>query len=309
MVKQCDLMQWFTDRQFHFAELALTGIDNQPVLAINSPEMADEEICLFHRGISNGDHYFERLDEWVRRCTAERKALPVVRFADGEYAFYNLDMHCNGLYRQAESVAAIQRAIPLHQEALQYLTTTGVMAPLIFPGNLARKPEGFFYFLKKLKESSSAVTFMTFLFENGIELNSRCYVPFYVVYAWLSSMVFARLVDRKRVCILNSEWSEEACARWFSNLSSRPDFAFVRIPAEYVATRWEAMREGVLNRIPADADICLVGAGIGALPICVDVARRFSVPAIDAGHVLNMMNDRVDKSNGARLYTLWKNRG
>jgi hypothetical protein len=37
------------------------------------------------------------------------------------------------------------------------------------------------------------------------------------------------------------------------------------------------------------------------------VAKRFSIPAIDAGHVLNMMNDRVDKSNGARLYTLWKN--
>jgi hypothetical protein len=45
---------------------------------------------------------------------------------------------------------------------------------------------------------------------------------------------------------------------------------------------------------------------VGALLVCADVARTFSIPAIDAGHILNMMNDRVGKSNGARLYTLRK---
>jgi hypothetical protein len=63
----------------------------------------------------------------------------------------------------------------------------------------------------------------------------------------------------------------------------------------------------ILNKIPAGTDLCIVGAGVGALLICKDVAERSSIPAIDAGHVLNMMNDRVDKSNGARLYTLRKN--
>ena len=68
------------------------------------------------------------------------------------------------------------------------------------------------------------------------------------------------------------------------------------------------MKEDVLGKIPADADICLVGAGVGALPVCVDAAMRLSAPAIDAGHILNMMNGREDKSNGMRLYTLWKER-
>ena len=57
--------------------------------------------------------------------------------------------------------------------------------------------------------------------------------------------------------------------------------------------------------IPQDVDLCLLGAGIGALLACVDVAETFNVPAIDAGHVLNMMNAREDKSNGARMYTIW----
>ena len=307
MVKIDDLDEWFESRQFHFAKLALTGMDNKPVLEINRPEMADEEICLFHRDVSSGDAYFERLHERIRQCVAGRQAMPVVRFADGEYAFYNQDLHCNGLYQQAESVGAIQKAMPFHRDALQYLSVTGIMTPLIFPGNIGRKAKGFFSFLGKFRTPSSAETFLTFLSESPIELNSHNYLPFYVVYAWLTSAVFARLMDRKKICVLNSEWNRDACIRWFDHFSSHPDFSFVQIPAEYVATRWASMRDGILNQVPSDTDFCLVGAGVGALLVCVDVAKRFSIPAIDAGHVLNMMNDRVDKSNGARLYTLWKN--
>ena len=82
--------------------------------------------------------------------------------------------------------------------------------------------------------------------------------------------------------------------------------AFVELPPEYVATRWPRQRAAVLPRIPGDTELCIVGAGIGALPVCVDVATQRSIPALDAGHALNMMNDRVDKSNGARLFSLWK---
>jgi hypothetical protein len=37
--------------------------------------------------------------------------------------------------------------------------------------------------------------------------------------------------------------------------------------------------------------------------VCADIGRRFSIPALDAGHALNMMNDMEKKSDGARLYT------
>ena len=96
------------------------------------------------------------------------------------------------------------------------------------------------------------------------------------------------------------------CTQWFAQFSSHPDIIFTEIPDSYVATLWESMKENVLSRIPSNIDLCLVGAGIGSLLVCVDVANRFSIPAIDAGHVLNMMNGREDKSNGPRLYTIHK---
>jgi hypothetical protein len=76
------------------------------------------------------------------------------------------------------------------------------------------------------------------------------------------------------------------------------------MPDSYVATRWASMREGVLARVPADSDLFLVGAGVGALNVCVDLSRRFSIPAVDAGHVLNLMNDLENKSAGPRLFTI-----
>lgn len=63
--------------------------------------------------------------------------------------------------------------------------------------------------------------------------------------------------------------------------------------------------ENLENDTP-DTELGLVGAGVGALLICVDVAERFAIPAIDAGHILNMMNGRLDKSKGSRLYTMRK---
>ncbi|MBU0574867.1 MAG: hypothetical protein KJ704_01300, partial [Proteobacteria bacterium] len=216
---------------------------------------------------------------------------------------------CNGLYRQAESVGAIRRAMPLHIDALRRLAAGGKMAPLIFPGNIGReKKRRVLSLFRRSVGGASAVSFLNFLHDNGIELTGENYLPFYAVYAYLTSEIFARLVDGRKLCILNADCNPEACREWFARIASRPEIVFAKIPHEYVATQWEAMREDVLARIPRDADLCLAGAGVGALPICVDVAARFSIPVVDAGHVLNMMNGREDKSKGLRMYTLRKSR-
>ena len=292
--------------RFHFKKLLMKDIDNEPVLKMNTPQMADEEICLFHQDVLTGDDYFTILHHKISRGLLERKTAPVVRFADGEYAFYNYDLGCNGLYRQAETIDAIKKAMPSHITALKKMAATGTLAPLIFQGNSTRKKKGVFKLFLSSKEESSASTFLKLLFHNEIELTAENYTPFYVVYAYLTSEDFIRLVDHKKVCILNSEFNRDSCSTWFDRFSSHPDLSFVETPAEYVATRWEFIKKDILKQIPPDTDICIVGAGIGALMICVDVAERFSIPAIDAGHVLNMMNDKVNKSNGARLYTIRK---
>ena len=235
--------------------------------------------------------------------------MPIVRFADGEYAFYRHSLDCNGLYRQAENTAAIRRAMPGHIEAMRTLTSRGRIAPLVFPGNTREKERGFLSFLRKSKNDESAIGFLDFLAAGGIEITGGNYVPFYAVYAYLVTDRFAKLLDGRSVCIINSDFDEKACEAWFRQFSSAPRISHAPIAAEYVATRWDSMRDGVLSNIPTDVDFCLVGAGVGALQVCVDAAERFSIPAIDAGHVMNMMNGRVDKSGGPRLYTLWKEGG
>lgn len=305
MVMPASFSRWMEKGGFRFARLEISGIDNGTVLEKNRPEMAEEEICIFHRDVVSGDAYFDHLHRRVEVALRERKPLPIVRFADGEFAFYAGSMECNGLYRQAESTEHIRASLPYHIDALRRLSLVGLLAPLFFRGNIVPRRRALKDLLRGRKPFSAA-TFLDFLLGSGIVVDATNYLPFYTVYAWLSSPHFACLVDGRRICILNAGWDAEACRRWFGSRQSEPHLTFVDIPDEYVATRWPSLKNTILARIPANTDLCLAGAGVGALPLCVDVAELLSITAIDAGHVLNMMNDRLDKSNGDRLYTLWK---
>lgn len=295
-----------SEGMFRFDRLNISGIDNEPVFKLNVPEMVEQKTCLFHRDIDSGNAYMDILHETFRRGLADGRSVPVVRFADGEYAFYGRSLQCNGLYKQAESVRAIKRVLPSHVDALRRLSRTGRIAPLIFPGNILPEKRKAFSFFRRSKQSVSASEFLDFLAQNQILLDRDNYIPFYVVYAYLTSKPFAQLMNGKKICVVNSEYNGDECLRWFEKFSSRPILSSVEIPESYVATQWPSMKEQVLNSIPGDTDLCLVGAGVGALLACVDIAEKLSIPAIDAGHVLNMMNGREDKSKGPRLYTLWK---
>ena len=288
--------------QFRFARLEIEGIDNEPVFAINAPGQREEEICLFHNSVPSGDAYMEQLAERIQAGINNHSPLPIVRFADGEYAFYSGSLKCNGLYQQAESVAAIKAAFPAHVEALRYLAESGVIAPLVFPGN-TRERIGLSALFRKKDGKDWAIRFLQFLANNHIKLTQTNYIPFYCVYSYLSSNRFAQAVDGKTVCIVNSDFNAEACAAWFERAGSHPKLVHVPIPDSYVATQWDSMREEVFRNVPGNPDCFMVGAGVGALQVCVDVAQRFSAPAIDSGHILNVMNDLERKSQGPRLYT------
>lgn len=291
---------------FRFERLAFKDVENSPVFDYHSYEISDQEICLFHRNISNGNQYFHALHDLIRQGMSLKKSTPVVRFADGEYAFYDYSLHCNGLYQQAESVESIKNATPAHIEALEILSRSGRLAALIYPGNVHLKKKGLFSFFCKPKGDNSALKFIDFLYDHNIELTNENYLPFYVVYAYLTSEAFGNLVNGKKICVISSKCNITACTQWFAKFSSYPDIVFVEIPDSYVATRWKSVKEKILNQIPSDIDFCLIGAGVGSLLVCVDVAEKFSIPTVDAGHVVNMMNGREDKSGGPRLYTIHK---
>jgi hypothetical protein len=291
---------------FGFRRLWLEGIDNEPVKRRYGPRMTKQEICLFHRDVAYGDDYLNMLHTFVCEAMDEKKAAPVVRFADGEYAFYGNSLKCNGLYRQAESVAAIKKSMPRHMEALKTLNQVGKLAPLICLDNVPVKKKAFLSRFRKSKGDDEGVKFVNFLDANKIHLTYNNYVPFYVVYAYLTSKFFFEIVDRVKICIISSQCRMDLCRQWFAQRSSWPDITFIAIPDSYVATQWGAIKKDVLARVSSDAGLCLVGAGIGALLVCVDVALEFGIPTIDAGHVLNMINDFGKKSIEPRLYTLYE---
>jgi len=294
---------WNRDGEFRFDRLSVPGIDNSKVVDMFGPGMREQEYCLFHKDVVDGGGYVGTVAESVLSGMRDRKGTPVVRFADGEYAFYSESLRCNGLYEQAESVEAVRAAIPAHAADLRYVEETGILAPLVFPGNVGPVRRRFPAFWKR-RGDDGAIRFLEFLHRYGVRLTRTNYVPFYVVYAYLTSRAFASAVDGKKVCILNSDIDVASCVAWFAALSSRPSLVPVPIPASYVATRWDSMRDEILRAVPPETDLCLVGAGVGALRVCADLSRRFSIPALDAGHALNMMNDMEKKSMGPRLYTI-----
>lgn len=299
------LDQLIKNKLFYFNRLHIAEIDNEPVAKIFSESILEQEICLFADKVDSGDEYCRLLHQKIINAMQNRQPLPVVRFADGEYAFYKYTLACNGLYNQAESVQAIRNSMPQHMAAIAYVAAQGLLAPLVFPGNASTKPRGFLSFLRK-KLDSSAVDFLDLLESAGISLTRDNYMPFYVIYAYLTSAKFAAEVSGRNICILNSEYNKNNCHKWFAEFNSHPKLSFVDIPAEYVATRWTNIKKEILEKIPSNTDLCLVGAGVGALLICTDVAKTFSIPAIDAGHFINMMNGQVYKSGAIRLYTLRK---
>src|SRR5512136_1063799 len=105
------LARLISNGKFHISKLEVKGIDNAKLPVVPSDKMLSEEICLMHTDVTNGDEYLDKLHGFIVDRITNRQAAPVVRFADGEYAFYRKSLHCNGLYRQAESVEAIKSAL------------------------------------------------------------------------------------------------------------------------------------------------------------------------------------------------------
>jgi hypothetical protein len=292
----------FLSGEYAFSRLEVSGIDNEPVFALNSPAQREEEVCVFHRTVPTGDAYVALLAGRFEAALKNRNPLPIVRFADGEYAFYRGSLRCNGLYQQAESSSAIRASFPAHAKALKELAETGLLAPLLFPGNMRRRSL-FEKLLRKRKGEDGALNFLKFLSDYGVSLTGTNYIPFYAVYSYLSGARFAAAVDGKKVCVVNSDFNAQECAAWFDKTGSRPRLVHAPLPESFVATRWASMRAQVLAAIPKDVDCVMAGAGVGALEVCVDVARELRVPAIDSGHIINAMNGLESKSKGPRLYT------
>ena len=79
----------------------------------------------------------------------------------------------------------------MHLKALRYLNLSGMLALFISLVNVQPKKKGLFSFLGRSKKDDSALEFTKFLCSNNIELSRDNYLPFYVVYAYLTSKRFS----------------------------------------------------------------------------------------------------------------------
>lgn len=297
-----ELARLMTHVGFRFEMLRMRGIDNEPVFEINDPVLREQERCLVSPAAPTGDSAVEAISRAVTAAIGSR-ALPVVRFADGEYLFYMQSMKCNGLYQQAESPEAIRAAFPAHFRAMRQVAASGLLAPLVFPGNVKVGRRSWRRFWKRPKSDDQARRFLDMTAAEGVHLQPGNYAPFYAVYAYLSGPEFAQAVDGRTVGVINSDFRAEACRAWFERRGSRPRVVHVPISDRFVATGWGRMRESLLASLDPAVDLWMVGAGIGALEVCDEVSRVTGRPAIDSGHIVNAMNDLEAKSNGPRLFT------
>ena len=167
-----------------------------------------------------------------------RKGGPVSRFTDDEYVFYSLRLACNDLYQKARSRLEIQAVLAKHLQALEYVQTNDIVAPLIFPGNLQIRPS-----LKKylgMKEKpGSALSFLNLISSHGIRLVQDNYIPFPAIYAYLTSNSFLSACDGKNICILSPDINARVASEWFNKSGNGVRVSSVCVPSEYLATSYK----------------------------------------------------------------------
>lgn len=260
----------------------------------SSDSTLDETYALFGDDVISGDDYLTRFYSSVETAIKTKSPLPIVRFADGEFALYSRSIRVNGLYEQTRTVEEIDLALPYHIESLKYISKNGRICPITYLYNIS------------FVNYDDCKNFYTFLSGNGIDFNPNNYWPFYMIYGALTSVAFMNMIDQKNVLIISDEFDQSAVAAWTSQFHVTPNYKFAQIPSRWVAVHYHSyIKNGLLAAIKnlGDIDIALVAAGAGAAPVCADISQTFNIPAIDTGHVLNLMNNKVSRSGGHRIFT------
>lgn len=276
-------------KNFRLARLNFTTIGHG--IGLNS-EAIDECYALFGNDVASGDEYLLRFFNLVEAAIHNHQELPIVRMADGEFAFYRKSIKVNGLYQQTRGEQDIIQALPYHIACLQRISQIGLLCPITYLYNIS---------WVTLYECA---TFWDFLESINASLTPSNYLPFYAIYAALTSLTFMTLIDHKDVLIVSDQFVPQALDSWNAQFHVTPNYKFVSIPSQYVSTDWLSYRDSTLAEIRniGNVDLVMVAAGAGAVPVCHDVARELQVPVIDSGHVINLMMNNAARSGGHRLF-------
>jgi hypothetical protein len=212
---------------------------------------------------------FDSFLNHVIQALDQRRYLPVARFCDGEYQFYE-GKETTTCWGERKSSLRKEGVEQLHIDALRTIHQNGVLCPNL---NLAY-----------LKLQSS---FLEFLSRHGMPMQN--YAPFYFVYALLVNPAFLSKLRSCRVALITN-FKNKSSASILKALDAMGirDVCCHEIPASGVA-------HGAFDlQIDRKIDVALVGAGIGS-PLVLARLQAESCVAIDSGFVFHLWDGTFDR--------------
>ena len=255
--------------EFRFLELE--HYDNDPHFK-RFAKVADarrrEATLLFPAGVQPGD-YFNAFLQRAVSAIDQRRYLPVARFCDGEYRFYNGEATttCWGEQQSDLKSPGVEQ---LHIDALRVISEEGLLCPNLNQIYLGMQSD-----------------FLEFLSRNGMAL--RNYAPFYFVYALLVNPAFLGALSGRSVALISNFANKNlGNIRSVLELCKVREIEICEIPASGVA---HGKFELNLTRRP---DVAFVGAGIGS-PLVLAALRSRSCVAIDSGFVYHLWDGTFDR--------------
>lgn len=248
---------------------------------------------------------FENFVRAVLVAQKHHRHLPVIRLSDGEfkllfgivYDSYDANpfralcsfirQHLSQLIKRGSFTAGTRRHVSsgnyarnelvnirkLYPKYLRQIATKGFFCLHLTHGSLFSFNEKYFSRLRK------------FFISSNIELKPENYIPFYFVYALLSSPHFSSLLNNSRILLIHSATGSKKSRINNSLLKYGP-----------LSITWHAIdsSKSFYNKIyidnPQSYNLVLFGAGVGK-PALISQLSELCCPCIDAGYMFEVWAD------------------
>lgn len=253
----------------------------------------------------NTKQWFEEFIVRIEQAIKKNEFLPICRMSDGEFMF------CVGEKLPSIRTGFLNRTVYLlRRTASKIVKGNNFRAntlPTVPSGNYTqseRKSALLTYavYVKELSEKGILALDLTYweepfqeqyfpdfkkwLLQNGIDINTNNYFPFYFVYASLLGPVKSRILKDRNVLIVHSASGAKR---------EKIESELYKIGVKNVEWLTISADRSLYDRIDIKGikqqpNLCLIGAGVGKPNIMLQL-EQLKVPCIDAGYVFEVWHN------------------
>jgi hypothetical protein len=242
------------------------------------------------------DAWYDRFRRRVLDAAAKRQWFPVYRLSDGEFncmvgrQFLPLPLSAAILARLRHAYNTTRRLSPFYSagrpgycESYYFWELPSVRASLVKAlKEIAEHGALCFNFSRSDLADPYTALVCQWLVANGIRIPVESYFHFYHVYALLNGPDATSLLAGRRVVVMTSNINDRKNAL----LRAAMDRGAASASFYETSRNRPALERIDQRRIPADVEIALLGAGVGAAQIITQLAPLRCI-AIDAGFALD----------------------